>query len=85
MATATDGVLATRIIEAKRTATPRYGMAASGYTLRSGAPTSYVVRLEGERRWRRLMVRQFSNAGTCFLRIRGASVIVYDSMIPEVK
>lgn len=64
------------IIETKRTELPRYGMAVSGYTLRSGAPTSFMVRLEGEKRWRRLMVWQFSNNGTCFLRIRGQAVTV---------
>ena len=73
--------LTTRIVETRRTDTPRYGMAADGYTLRSGAPTSLMVKLEGEKRWRRLMVWQFSNAGTCFLRIKGEPLIVRESSI----
>jgi hypothetical protein len=76
--------LDTKIIAAKRTATPRYGMAADGYTLRSGAPTSVMVLLEGEKRWRRIMVWQFSNVGTCFLRIKGNDVIVSEYQIPGV-
>ena len=66
------------IAEAKRTDTPRWGMAASGYTHKGGAPTSVMVRLEGETRWRRLRCWQFSNAGTCFLRVMGANYIVPD-------
>lgn len=73
------------IAEAKRTATPRYGIAADGYTVTSGAPTSVMVRLTGETRWRRIMVWQFSNAGTAFIRIAGVPTIVYDSDIPEIK
>ena len=46
--------LETPIEETRRTETPHYGMAADGYTLRSGAPTSRMVRLSGEKRWRRL-------------------------------
>ena len=30
-----------------------------------------MLRLEGEKRWRRLMCWQFSNAGTCFVRVKG--------------
>ena len=61
--------LETPIVEAKRTDLPRWGMTADGYTVRSGAPTAIMVRLEGETRWRRLMVWQFSNAGTVFVRV----------------
>ena len=69
-------------IEAKRqTDVPRYGMAADGYTKRSGAPTSYMIRLEGETRWRRLMVWQFSNCGTLFVRVAGKPLVVRD--LPE--
>jgi len=43
--------LTTKIAESKRTLNhiPRYGM----------------IRLEGEKVWRRVMVWQFSNSGTC--------------------
>jgi hypothetical protein len=61
----------------------RYGMARDGYTTRSGAPTQWMIRLAGEKRWRRLMRWQFSNAGTCFLRIKGECLIVPGHAIPE--
>lgn len=73
--------LTRKIAESKRTLLPRYGMSRQGYTLRSGAPTSVMVRLEGDRIWRRVMVWQFSNAGTAFVRIKGEAFVVSD--IPE--
>lgn len=75
--------LETPIAEVRVTERPRYGMAADGYTLRSGAPTSRLVRLEGEKIWRRLMVWQFSNAGTAFVRVRGKCLVVRDYDIPS--
>jgi hypothetical protein len=72
-----------KIIESRRTTAPRYGMARDGYTLKSGAPTTRMIRLDGETRWRRLMVWQFSNAGTCFVRIGGVPHIVRDCDLPE--
>lgn len=75
--------LTTKIEAARRTRTPPWGMTVDGYTKRSGAPTSYMIRLEGETRWRRLMVWQFSNNGTLFVRIKGESVIVNEYDIPE--
>ena len=75
--------LSTPIEAARITATPRYGMAADGYTLRSGAPTRYMIRLAGDKRWRRLMCWQFSNAGTCFVRVGGANLVVNDYMMPD--
>jgi hypothetical protein len=67
-----------KIVRTKRTDTPRYGMTADGYTKRSGAPTSLMLQLEGESIWRRLMCWQFSNAGTCFVRIKGRPFVVRD-------
>jgi len=58
-------------------------MAADGYTLRSGAPTGLMIRLDGEKRWRRLMCWHFSNAGTCFVRIKGKEFVVDGFDIPE--
>lgn len=66
------------IVAAKQTTTPRYGIAADGYTLRSGAPTSYMIRLEGETRWRRLMCWQFSNCGTLFVYIQSKPMVIRD-------
>ena len=68
--------LTTPIAERRQVEAPRYGMTREGYTKRSGAPTSTMIRLEGEKRWRRVMVWQFSNAGTCFVRVRGQNLIV---------
>lgn len=67
------------IEEAKRTETPRYGLTVLGYSINSGAPTSILVRLKGEKRWRRVMIWQFSNAGTCFIRIKNRPYIVSNS------
>ncbi len=72
------------IVEAKRTQTPHYGMTAYGYTKKSGAPTSIKVRLLGEKRRRRLMCWQFSNAGTLFLKIMGKNVIVQEYELPVI-
>jgi len=74
--------LETPIVETRQTTQPRYGMTREGYTVRSGAPTSTMVRLQGEKIFRRLMVWQFSNAGTAFVRILGKNYIVRDSDLP---
>lgn len=67
------------IVETReRAAHPGSGMTRSGYTLRRGAPTSLMIRLDGEKIWRRLMVWQFSNCGTCFVRVKGECLIVRD-------
>lgn len=69
--------LKTPIAACKVTRTmPRYGRTADGYTTRAGAPTSRMIRLKGEKRWRRVMVWQFSNAGTFFVRVKGRSLII---------
>lgn len=65
-----------RITRAKRTDAPRYGMTADGYTKRSGAPTSYMIQIDGESRWRRVMIWQFSNAGTIFVRVKGEPLVI---------
>jgi hypothetical protein len=67
-----------KIVEVKETDVPRYGIAADGYTLASGAPLPQMIRLEGEKTWRRLMLWQFSNAGTCFVKIKGEAYVVRD-------
>lgn len=72
-----------KIVERRETPCPCYGMTVGGYTLRSGAPTSTMIRIEGEKRWRRLMVWQFSNAGTLFVRYKGRALIVREYDLPE--
>ena len=71
------------ITDMKSTPTPRYGMGADGYTLRGGAPTSKMIKLAGEKRWRRLMVWQFSNVGTLFIRIKGQALVVNEHSLPQ--
>jgi hypothetical protein len=71
--------LETKIAESKQTETPRYGIASDGYTIKSGAPTSRLIRLEGEKRWRRVMCWQFSNVDTLFVRIKGTPYIISDT------
>lgn len=63
---------------------PYRGMAADGYTTRSGAVTSYEVQLTGDPawRWRRLMCWQFSNIGTVFVRVHGKCMVVCDTDLP---
>lgn len=68
-----------KIAAVKITDPPRARMTADGYTVKSGSPTRYMVRLDGEKKYRRLMCWQFSNAGTLFLRIKGENVVVPES------
>jgi len=75
--------LETKIAESKRTASPRYRLTVDGYTVKTGAPSSIMIRLEGEKRWRRVMILLFSNVGTAFVRIKGEMFIVLNHMIPE--
>lgn len=77
--------LKTEIVETKFSPSPRYGFTRLGCTVKGGAPTSIMVRLDGETRWRRLMVWSFSNVSTCFLRIKGEAFVVHEHKFPEVK
>lgn len=66
------------IVETRYTERPLGGHTLEGYTLRKGAPTSLLIRLEGESRWRRVYVWCFANAGTAFVRILGKPFILRD-------
>ena len=77
--TAGPQYLATPIAEKRQDPPSRYGMTVDGYTRRSGAPSSYMIRLAGERRWRRVMIWQFSNVGTAFVRVKGQALIISDA------
>jgi len=44
---------------------------AYGYTVKAGSPTPYMVRLSCDNRPRRVMVLQFSNAGSAFVTVKG--------------
>lgn len=54
---------------------------ASGY---GHIPSRYLVRFEGETRWRRLWTMGWSNARTAYVRVQGERVIVPETAIPEV-
>lgn len=76
--------LTTPIVEVRHDPPPRLsGMTREGYTKRSGAPTDLMIRLQGEKRWRRLMVWQFSSLGTMFVRINGVEHVVREEDIPR--
>jgi hypothetical protein len=69
------------IAESKRVpASSTRGMTRAGYTTRAGAPTQWMIRLKGEKIWRRVMVWQFSNAGTAFVRIGGKPYVITENL-----
>ena len=76
--------LTTPIVEVRHDPPPHgSGMTREGYTKRSGAPTSRMIRLQGEKRWRRLMVWQFSNLGTLFVNLDGKPHVVREETLPK--
>lgn len=78
--------LETKIAEAKHAPIDqRHGMTVEGYTKRSGAPSSAMIRLDGEKRWRRLMIYQISNAGSIFVNVKGQRLYVREHELPEIK
>jgi hypothetical protein len=58
---------------------PRPRLDAMGYTLKGGSPLTRQVRLHGEKRWRRVYMICFSNAGTAFIKVQGKMVVLSDS------
>ena len=60
-------------------------LTADGYSLRSGSPSDWMRRLEGENRWRRVYCWQFSNAGTLFIRVNDQPIVVRDYELIEAK
>lgn len=57
---------------------PLWWQSAGLYNGRSELPSSHVVRLQGEKRLRRVYVRILGNAGTAFVVVRGARYVVSD-------
>ena len=55
---------------------PTTGMCVDGYTKRSGAPTPYMVQIDGGKKWYRVMVIQFSNVGSIFIRVGGVRYFI---------
>ena len=62
---------------------PNYGLTSEGYTIQSGAPTEYRIRLKGEKRLRRVFVWCFSNCATYFVRINGSPLAI--SFMEQIK
>ena len=60
-------------------------LTAEGYTPLSGSPSDWMIRLEGENRWRRVYCWQFSNCGTLFIRVNGQPIVVRDHELIEAK
>ena len=58
---------------------PRPRLDTMGYTLKGGSPLTRQVRLPGEKRWRRVYMICFSNAGTAFIKVHGKMVVLSDS------
>jgi len=78
--------LETPIAEARRDyPRPGAGMTRLGYTKSSGAPSSVMIRLQGEKKWRRVMVWQFSNTGTMFVKLKGQPHIVREHDLPPIQ
>lgn len=76
--------LTKKIVESKiKQPTVGAGMTRMGYTKLSGAPSHLMIKLEGEKIWRRLMIWQFSNGGTCFVRVKGEALIVAGHDVPN--
>ena len=62
-------------VEHKITPIPRKGQTRSGYGRR--LPTRYLVRLPGERRWRRVLAICYSNAATLYVDTPAGWVTFY--------
>ncbi len=58
----------------------RKGMTAEGYTTYAGAPSSYMLQVNG--RWLRVYIIQISNAGSAFVRLQGQRYFVRN--MPDV-
>lgn len=54
----------------------RLGLSLTRTGYGSKLPTSRMVRIPGDNRWRRVYVTQYSNAGTCWIVVNGKRVIV---------
>ena len=50
-----------------------------GYTKKCGAPTRYMVQLEGSKRWYRVRYFYVSNSGTLFVRTKDNNFLVIPS------
>lgn len=74
----TPSYLTTPIAETKQTKIPKGGVCVSGYSKLAGAPTATLIRLAGEKIFRRVRVWCFSNTYTSFVMVAGKALIVRD-------
>ena len=56
--------------------TPNYGRSADGYGRK--IPTNRLIRLEGEKRWRRVYAICFSNCASHYIMIGGDAYYIHD-------
>ena len=71
----TDGLLFGSLEATKKTPTPR-----SPYRTCYGRkiPTQHMIRLKGERHWRRVYVACFGNAGTAYVSVGNDWIVIED-------
>lgn len=65
-----------KIICRKIEGNPKPRLTRDGYTKMSGSPTHLKVVLEGEKTWRRVYARCFSNAPVHFVKRKGETIYV---------
>ena len=70
-----------KIVQKIRTNVPKWGIGKDGYTLNSGAPSSIMILLENEKRFRRVMYWCFSNTATFFVKINGNELCIPEHML----
>jgi hypothetical protein len=62
-----------QVIAVRRTPAPRSGQTRTGYGKRLA--TSWELQL-ADRRWRRVLVMQYSNAGSAYVRVGGKALFL---------
>lgn len=62
--------------EWKRTKLPQQRLCRDGYTKRGGTPTDIVVRLAGEKIWRRVYTLCFGTGVTQIIYVRGDAMVI---------
>lgn len=64
------------VVATRTTTPPRHGQTVSGYGRQ--IPTSKLIQLENSRRWYRVYVMQYSNAGSAYIIRKGEILFVKD-------
>ena len=74
--------LKTPIVEVKYTDFPLYAMVKNPYTIRTDEPTNRMVKLEGEKFWRRVMCWGYKNMETYLIWLKGRPFRIHDRDFP---